>query len=80
MPDRGTERRRAELAGEAVLKVARTDPQFAAMLRDILNASITGRRNRELFDLKVEAPVRLLNREAQRAVFADLGADTLLGQ
>ena len=82
MRDRETERRRAELAGEAVLRFAKADPQFAAVLRDILDASITGRRDRELLDLKADTPVRdrLLNREAQRAVFAELGADFLLGQ
>lgn len=76
------DRRRAELAGEAVLKFAESDPQFAAVLRDILEVSIIDRQDRELLNLKARSPIqrRLLNQEAQRALFANLGADSLLGQ
>ncbi len=82
MPDREREQRRAEVAGEAVLKFAKRDRQFAIVLRDILEGSITDPADRELLGLKAQIPVRrhLLNREAQRAVFADLGADSILGQ
>ena len=59
---RRDDRRRAELAGKAVLKHAKTNPQFAAILRGILDASISVKRDRDLFDLDDEivepSPVR----------------------
>lgn len=45
------DKRRAELAGQAVLKHARKDEAFARQLRTILDAEITGVRMRALFDL-----------------------------
>jgi hypothetical protein len=45
------EKRRAELAGRAVLKHARKDEAFARQLRTILDTEITGVRLRALFDL-----------------------------
>lgn len=45
------EKRRAELAGQAILKHARKDEAFARQLRTILDAEITGARMRALFDL-----------------------------
>lgn len=45
------EKRRAELAGQAILKHARKDEAFARQLRTILDAEITGVRTRALFDL-----------------------------
>lgn len=45
------EKRKAELAGRAVLKHARKDETFARQLRAILDAEITGVRLRALFDL-----------------------------
>lgn len=45
------EKRRAELAGQAVLKRARKDESFARQLQTILDTEITGMRLRALFDL-----------------------------
>ncbi|MFW6027319.1 MAG: hypothetical protein ACOC91_00780 [bacterium] len=45
------DKRRAELAGKAVLKHARKDEAFGRQLRSILAAEITGVRQRKLFDL-----------------------------
>ena len=45
------EERKAALAGRAVLKHARGDADFAARLRAVLDAEITGVRQRALFDL-----------------------------
>lgn len=45
------DKRRAELAGQAVLKHARQDAAFADKLRSILDAQISGARLRALFDL-----------------------------
>lgn len=45
------DKRRAELAGKAVLKQARKDEAFARQLRTILDVQITGVRQRTLFDL-----------------------------
>lgn len=45
------DKRRADLAGKAVLKRARKDEAFARELRAILDAEITGVRQRKLFDL-----------------------------
>ena len=47
--------RKADLAGRAVLKRARKDKSFASKLRDVLDAEITGARNRSLFDLPPKA-------------------------
>jgi hypothetical protein len=49
------EQRKADLAGRAVLRRARKDKEFAARLRKILDAEITGQRNRTLFDLPPKA-------------------------
>ena len=49
------EKRKADLAGRAVLKRARKDKSFASKLRDVLDAEITGARNRALFDLPPKA-------------------------
>jgi hypothetical protein len=43
--------KRAQLAGKAMLKHAKIDPQFAATLRNILDRSVSGKRNRQLLDL-----------------------------
>ncbi|HUF79695.1 MAG TPA: hypothetical protein VMN03_01055 [Burkholderiales bacterium] len=51
------EKRRAELAGQAVLKHARKDEAFARQLRTILDAEITGVRLRALFDLPANTEV-----------------------
>jgi transposase len=48
--------KRAQVAGRAVLKHAKNDPQFAATLRDILDTLVTGKRNRKLFDLPGDRP------------------------
>jgi hypothetical protein len=48
---RKDDRMRAQLAGRAVLDHAKANPEFAAALRGILDASISARRDRELFDL-----------------------------
>jgi hypothetical protein len=45
------DKRKADLAGRAVLRRARKDKEFAGRLRGILDAEITGARNRALFDL-----------------------------
>lgn len=45
------DKRRAELAGQAVLKHARKDEAFARQLRTILDTEISGVRLRALFDL-----------------------------
>ena len=61
------EKRRAELAGQAVLKHARKDEAFARQLRSILDAEITGVRLRALFDLPAKpeaASVPKAHREA----------------
>lgn len=47
------DRKRAEFAGQAVLKRARNDETFARQLHTILDAEITGVRLRALFDLPV---------------------------
>jgi hypothetical protein len=48
------EKRRAELAGRAVLKHARKDEAFGRQLRAILDSEIAGARLRALFDLPVK--------------------------
>lgn len=48
---RKDDRTRALLAGRAVLDHAKADLEFAAVLRSILDASISAKRDRELFDL-----------------------------
>ena len=45
------EKRKAELAGRAVLARARKDQDFAGRLRAVLDAEITAVRARALFDL-----------------------------
>lgn len=47
-------RRRAELAGKAVLRYAESNPHFAEILRGILDTSISAKRDRDLFDLESE--------------------------
>lgn len=49
------EKRRAELAGRAVLKHARKDEAFGRQLQAILDAEIAGARLRALFDLPVKS-------------------------
>jgi hypothetical protein len=49
------DRRKADLAGRAVLTRARKDKAFAARLREVLDAEIAGARNRALFDLPAKA-------------------------
>jgi hypothetical protein len=48
--------RRAQVAGKAVLKHAKNDPQFAETLQRILNRLVSGKRNRQLFDLPGDRP------------------------
>lgn len=48
---RKEDRQRAQLAGRAVLSYAAANPEFAAALRGILDASLSVKRDRELFDL-----------------------------
>ncbi len=81
MPKVTKNRRRAVLAGYAVLNHAKADPQFAAILRGILDASISEKRDRELLGLWVaELAKPLLSRDAQLAALAEHGAGSLLGQ
>ena len=49
------EKRRAELAGHAVLKHARKDEAFGRQLRAILDSEIAGARLRALFNLPVKS-------------------------
>lgn len=48
---RRDDRKRAELAGTAVLAHAKTDPHFAAIFRSILDGSVLSKRDRALFGL-----------------------------
>jgi hypothetical protein len=82
MPKRKDERRRAELAGKAVLSYAKADPRFAATLRGILDTAIQEERHRKLLGLPVEKPLEnpLRSRDAQLAVLAAFGRNSLLGQ
>jgi hypothetical protein len=82
MPNRKDERKRAELAGRAVLSRAKADPRFAATLRSILDASIQEERHRKLLGLPVEKPLEnpLRSRDAQLGILAEFGRKTLLGQ
>jgi hypothetical protein len=50
------EKRKAELAGQAVLRRAANDERFAAELRAILDAEVTAAAARALFDLPPSGP------------------------
>jgi hypothetical protein len=82
MPKRKDDRKRAELAGKAVLNYAKADPRFAAALRGILDGAISAKRDRELLGLPVDKPLenRLRSRDAQLAILAAFGPESLLGQ
>lgn len=82
MPKRKDDRKRAQLAGRAVLDYAKADPRFAATLRVILDAATSRKRDRELLGLPVDKPLenRLRSRDAQLAILAEFGRDSLLGQ
>ena len=53
---RRDDRRRAELAGKAVLRYAQDNPQFSAILRGILDTSVVQKRDRDLFELEDQPP------------------------
>lgn len=72
------EAKRAELAGRAVLKRANADPGFAAELRAVLERTVTGRRNRALFDLEGDRPARGTEAGAQKT--SETGAPEPGGQ